>query len=274
MRKGYSVRLVNPPGHGQSAVDNTNWSYKFPQYGHALYESIRALETRSPDNNKHIIIAHSAGAEMVLKMLLLRAKTGDSTKQYNIVLINPWLPSISNHPIPWTTDDEDILKYSPSLVRLFGPISKGDTHRRLFSNPSHKQNIEYLCAHEKLTEDLDGWGAFDSRFARLLISTTRTQKNVLQQGTNYELSPDEIIQLRRTLRLARVNLLVINSSASNDKIIPKDYKIALEKKLKSKLPGININSVELLNGGHMLQVEQPKRVIDAVSDLNAIKDIN
>ncbi len=265
IRKGYSVKLINPPGHGRSAISNTRWHYQFDQYGRTLYESIQNLETGTPANTQPTIIAHSAGAEMLFNWLLLQMKKGDLPKQYNIVLINPWLPSISNHPIPWTEDDENILKYSPLLVKLFGPISKSSTHKRLFSDLSQRQNADYLMAHEKLTESLNGWGAFNNRFVSLLINTTRTQKNILIQGNGYPLPAKKIIQLRKFLRLAKIKILVINSSTTNDKIIPIAYKTALKKALEMKLPDIDIKFVDILKGGHMLQIEQPQRIIDIIT---------
>ena len=263
--KGYSIRLINPPGHGQSAIGNTNWNYNFTQYGHALYESFQQFKSTSSTHSNHLIIAHSAGAEMVLKLLLLQAKTGGLSKQYNIVFINRWLPSISNHPIPWTEDDENTLKYSPALVRIFGPILKDTAHKRLFSDPNQKQSADYLAAHEKLTEDLGGWGIFDGRFVRLMIGTTHTQKNILQQGANYELPVDEVIQLRKALHFPKMNMLIINSSAKNDKVIPSAYKSMLKKSLESKLPNISLKFIEILKGGHMLQIEQPQQVFNAIT---------
>jgi len=265
LHKGYSVQLINPPGHGQSIIGNAKWKYEFPQYGRALFESFKTLDADSGVNSKKTIIAHSAGAEMVMKLLQLQMTAGELPEHYNIVLINPWLPSISNQPIPWTKDDEDILKYSPALITLFGPLSKGASHKRLFRDPFNTKSSDYLTAHEQLTEDLGGWGTFDSRFVRLMIGTTRVQKNILQQGKSYELSADKIAQLRKALRSATAKLLLINSTITQDKVIPSAYKSALKKALITKFPSVNIRWVDVVKGGHMLHVEQPKKVMQAIT---------
>ena len=262
--KGYSVKLINPPGHGKSEIDNNHWRFQFDQYGRSLYELDRMLSASSPVNKNLTIVAHSAGAEMVLKLLLLQAKKGNLPKQSKIVLINPWLPSLSNYPIPWSEDDENILKYSPLVVKLFGPLSKDSTYKRLFSDPSLQKNVDYLNAHEKFTENLDGWGTFNNSFVTLLKSTTRTQKEILKQGANYPLSQNDLVQLRKKLRLANIKILIINSSGDNDKIIPTTYKLALKKAIKTKLPEIKVRFIEIPKGGHMLQIEHPKQIVDAI----------
>lgn len=260
-RKGYLVRLLNPPGHGQIASGNTRWDYSFLQYGQSLYESIQTLEAEKPTKGEHIIIAHSAGAEMALNLLLKQIKTETLPKQYKIVLINPWLPSLSNHPIPWTSDDEDLLRYSPWLVKLFGPATKASAYKRLFLNPKKDQNADYLNAHEQLTENLGGWWPFDDRFVRLMKRTAHTQRTILQQGSQYELSQNAIMQLDMKLSTVKVQMIVINSSQGNDKVIPDAYKQSLKKALRSKLPNVNIIFTQGIEGGHMLQVEQLKRVL-------------
>jgi len=263
-RKEYSVRLLNPPGHGQIAVGNKHWDYSFPQYGRALYESIQTLEASRITHGERILIAHSAGAEMVFELLQNQINKGTLPKKYKIVLINPWLPSLSNYPIPWTSDDEDILKYSPWLVKLFGPVSKASVHKRLFMNPHNKQSADYLNAHETLTENLGGWWPFDSHFVRLMRATTHTQRAILLQGSTYERTKNVTEQLNKKLSTAKVEVLIINSSNKRDQIIPSDYKTALKKALRSKLPDVSIKFNQEIVGGHMLQVEQPTQVLEAV----------
>jgi len=265
LQNGYSIKLINPPGHGKNEINNNYWHFSFDQYARALYESDRVLRNDLPASKSLTVVAHSAGAEMVFKGLLLQAKKEEIPKRLNIVLINPWLPSISNYPIPWTEDDKNILKYSSFLIKLFGPLSKEATYARLFSDPKDKQNTEYLAAHEKLTEDLNGWGGFDTRFVKLLKSTTRSQKNILNQGSNYSLSAKKLTQLRKKLHLVKMKIIIINSSNGNDKIIPTNYKLALNKALKLKFPDINIRFLEIPKGGHMLQVEYPQQIIDAIT---------
>jgi len=263
VQKGYFVHLINPPEHGRIASGNANWNYTFPQYGRALFDSIQKLKSSSVSTKYPLIIAHSAGAEMVFQWLLLEAKQGNLS-HYKIVFINPWLPSISNHPIPWTKDDEDILNYSPWLVKFFGPISKDSFQKRLFVNPANKQNQDYLNAHEKMTENIGGWGTFNNRFVRLMIGTTRSQKAVLQQGKRYELPKAELVQLDKNMHSAKLSMLIINSSNDHDKIIPSNYKNALNHALKSKLPNAVTKFVSLPKGGHMLQVEQTQQVANEI----------
>lgn len=262
-QKGYTVRLLNPPGHGQIAPGSTRWDFSFPLYGQALFESIQTLEAESPTKGEHILIAHSAGAEMALKLIYQQIETETLPKQYKIILINPWLPSISNHPLPWTSDDEDLLRYSPWLVKLFGLTSKASVHKRLFLNPEKEQNADYLNAHEKLTEDFGGWWPFDDRFVRLMKKTTHTQWTILQQGVQYELPKSKLRQLDAKLHRAMVQVIIINSSQNLDKVIPDDYKQSLEKALRSKLPNVSIKFTQGIEGGHMLQVEQLKRVLES-----------
>ena len=263
LSKGYSTRLINPPGHGQSPVANKNWNYRFDQYAKALHESIQTPYSQTSHNNI-LIIAHSAGAEMVLKMLLNQSNESRLPANLNVVFINPWLPSISNHTIPWTDDDKDILKYSHALIKIFGPISKDNSHKRLFSNPKTKKITNYLLAHEKLTEDLNGWGTFDNRFTNLIKATTRTQKNVLDKGKHYELSKADALKLQDAFQQANANILIINSSEKNDKVIPQEYKLKLKNAMSSKFQGVKVKFVEILEGGHMLQVEQPLKVLNAL----------
>lgn len=263
-RKGYAVQLLNPPGHGQIAVGNTHWNYTFPQYGQALYESIQTLEIKNAPKGEHLVIAHSAGAEMVLQLLLKQIERDTIPMRYKIVLINPWLPSLSNHPIPWTSDDEDLLKYPSWLVKLLGPASKEKAHKRLFINPSKQHNIDYLNAHEKMTENLGGWWPFDDRFVRLMKATTRTQKTILQQGAQYELTKTNVAQLNKRLSAAKIQLIVINSSNGFDQIIPSHYKKALNKALRTKLPNVNIQFSPAIKGGHMLQVERYQQIVKDV----------
>lgn len=260
-RKGYLVRLLNPPGHGQIPIGNSQWKYSFPQYGQALFESIQTLETENPTTGEHILVAHSAGAEMALKLIQNQLKAKTLPSQYKIYLINPWLPSISNHPLPWTSDDEDLLRYSPWLVKLFGLASKASVHKRLFLDPEKEQNADYLDAHEKLTENFGGWWPFDDRFVRLMQKTTRTQWTILQQGARYELPKNTLRQLNAELHKAMVQVVIISSSPGLDKVIPDDYKQSLEKALRSKLPDVNIKFTQGIKGGHMLQVEQLKQVL-------------
>jgi pimeloyl-ACP methyl ester carboxylesterase len=261
LRQGYAVHLINPPGHGQAGTGNKNWRYRFPQYGRALFDSIK---TDSSSTKNPIIIAHSAGAEMVMQWLLLHAQNGDLPKHTRIVFINPWLPSISNAPITWTQEDDDLLDYSPWLVKFFGPFSKNSVHKRLFTNPKQKHNADYIEAHEELSEDLGGWGAFDYRFVNLIRGTTRTQRSILQQSAAYELSGRKLALLNKFLLSANVNLLVISSSGTHDKIIPRSYRESLKKALHSKLPTVKINFSDIAKGGHILQVEQPKQVLSAI----------
>ena len=260
-RKGYSVNLLNPPGHGQIAVGNTHWNYTFPQYGQALYDSIQTLEVGNIAKGERIIIAHSAGAEMVFELLQNQIKRDTLPKHYKIVLINPWLPSLSNHAISWTSEDEDILKYPSWLVKLFGPASKATAHKRLFHNPLKNQNTDYLNAHEKLTENLGGWWPFDDRFVRLMKATTRSQRTILQQGSQYELTKNATNLLNKKLTSAKVRLIVISSAKGFDQIIPSTYKQSLKKALRAKLPTVSIRFAKGIEGGHMLQVEQLKRVV-------------
>lgn len=267
-RRGYSVHLINPPGHGQNNSGNILWSYSFPQYGRALNESINQLEAKNPFSEKKIIIAHSTGAEMVFQLLQKQITEGRLTDSLRIVLINPWLPSLSNHPIPWMEDDEDILKFSPWLVKVFGPLSKQSTHNRLFKDPRKAQNSAYLDAHEKLTENLGGWWPFNQRFVRLLRGTTRTQSVVLSRKKSYEFSKRETIQLNKELKAANIHIIIINSSENMDQIIPTPYKQALNKSLRSKLPSVNIRFSNKLNGGHMLQVEQLQQVLKEITKVD------
>ena len=97
-----------------------------------------------------------------------------------------------------------------------------------------------------------------------MIGTTRSQKAVLQQGKHYELSETELVQLDKKMHSAKLSMLIINSSNDHDKIIPSNYKIALNHALKSKLPNAVIKFVSLPKGGHMLQVEQAQQVADEI----------
>jgi len=263
--KGYLVYLLNPPGHGRLAIGNNHWQFRFPQYAKALDESLRTLQAIHKTRGQQIIIAHSAAAEMVFKLLLNKTNKRQALPKINeIALINPWLPSISNAPIPWTRDDEDLLNYPPLLVKLFGPFSKTSVQQRLFLNPHQKQSTRYLVAHEKLTENLGGWWPFDSRFVRLMKATTRTQKTILKQGRQYELSKRMLAGLNQQLTMAKTQLIIINSAKGNDQIIPSAYKLSLQKALREKLTNVHMHFTEINNAGHMLQVEQTGEILKEI----------
>ena len=260
-KKGYTVYLLNPPGHGRVAIENPHWQFQFPQYAQALDESLRTLQSIHKENGEQVIIAHSAGAEMVFQLLLSNVNKRQALPRFNkIILINPWLPSISNASIPWTSKDEDLLIYPTLLVKLLGPFSKTASYKRLFLNPQQKQNRDYLAAHEKLTENLGGWWPFDSRFVRLMKGTTRTQKAILEQNREYQQSKNDLAPLNKQLNRIKTQLIIINSANGLDHIIPSTYKQLLQKALREKLPNVTMRFIEVKNSGHMLQVEQTGQV--------------
>lgn len=264
-RRGYRVHLLNPPGHGQSAPGNPLWDYSFPMYGTALFETIRSLETQQATQGEYLLIAHSAGAEMAFKLIRKQAEQHALPQNGKLVLINPWLPSLSNRPIPWTREDEDLLRYSPWLVKLLGPAAKHEAHQRLFVDPKRPQNRAYLDAHERLTENLGGWWPFDDRFVRLMQRTLHTQKAILEQGSKYEITAHETKQLDQELVQANVQILVIRSAPRLDQIIPDDYQHALQTAMLRKLSQVTSRFSEINNGGHMLQVEQLQAVLNTIT---------
>lgn len=263
-QKAYLAQLINPPGHGQVAIGNSRWDFSFPHYGQALFEAIQVLNSQNPDHDHQIIIAHSAGAEMAWHLLRLQIQNNTLSRYTKIVLINPWLPSLSNHPVPWTSDDEDLLNYPFWLVKLLGPAFKRHAQQRLFSDLNNKHVRDYLVAHEKLTENFAGWWPFDDRFVRLMKQTTRTQRDILRQQTRYELNKKILSRLDKKLHEAQIRILVINSAPGLDKVIPDDYKQALQKAIRAKLPTTNITFFADIAAGHMLQVEQPEKVMNEV----------
>jgi len=92
-------------------------------------------------------------------------------------------------------------------------------------------------------------------------ATTRTQKNILEQGNKYQQSKSELALLNKQLSKTKTQLIIINSARGLDQITPSAYKHSLQKSLRFKLPDVSIQFTRAINAGHMLQVEQTGQLV-------------
>ncbi len=106
------------------------------------------------------------------------------------------------------------------------------------------------------------WWPLDSHFVRLMKATTRTQKTILKQGRQYVLSKRMLAKLNQQLSRTKTQLIIISSAKGNDQIIPSTYKQSLQIALREELPGVHLLFTEIKNAGHMLQVEQTKKLVE------------
>jgi pimeloyl-ACP methyl ester carboxylesterase len=249
-QSNYMVVLVAPPGHFGKA---RNWKFTFEEYAQMVRD---VLKHPAWQGGSRAVIAHSVGSHELFEALVVAGQKGESVNLDAIVMINPWLPRISNYPIPWTKEDYDVMGYWTILIATFGPRDREKAFGLLFA--PNADVASFKAAHVR---KFWRW-PFRWYYARLLKQTAITQKKVLDAEDNYLATTNQLKAFRQAASNTAFRIIsspVTTNTNCMDQIISGRYKRDLKMQLQAKLPEM-VRAPDEICGGHMLQAEKPKEV--------------
>lgn len=258
---GYEVWLLNAPGHGKTErAPQQGWAYRLPEYGKWLAAALHDLPRSDLPN---YLLAHSAGAEVCVQALEENTAAGEDAVRsvQGLLLINPWIPSFLNDPIPWDCTDDLQAAAPPIVLAFLAPWACDDVYEKLFSmEPKAGYSAAFRAAHEALRRCWPA-GPYKLQFAEMLRGVARAQRDALN---NLLFNGDSPLWCkdRRFLIL----------SAADDRVIPyKDCKYAYQHTLIRRFEAWQSRGAlgefahaKRCCGGHMVLASQPEWVTEQI----------
>lgn len=131
-------------------VPDTRWRFKLPQYTDWLRSFLRRPELAS---RRVVIVAHSVGAEIVANVLAPPTGADDPElpRVNELVLLNPWLPSLCAARVPWSSRDMLSFLLPASVVANYGPAAGDGAFGQMFFDDASEVAASYRQQQDRLT---------------------------------------------------------------------------------------------------------------------------